>query len=113
MSSSARGSTPSNSSLTLRLFGQDRLLVLIADDLKTQTQAEVQKVCGFLGVDQGVPVADLDGAINTRDKVAVFPKLRRCLAGTKAGAPVVNVLRNSPVRSVARKLMGVANTPRR
>lgn len=89
------------------VFGRDRVLVLIADDLKTDSQAQFNKVCRYLGVDDTLPLAELE-AINTRDQTAVFPQLRRSIAATRWGGPLIRALRQSPIRSLARKLFARA-----
>ncbi|MFN3167565.1 MAG: sulfotransferase family protein [Phycisphaeraceae bacterium] len=91
----------------LERFGRERVLVLIADDLKNDAEGEFHKACRFLGVDDTVPLADLE-AINTRDQTAVFPGLRRSVSRTRWGAPVVSLLRRSPIRSLARMLFARA-----
>lgn len=88
----------------LSVFGKERVLVLVADDLKVDCEIEYLKVCRYLGVDERVPLDKLDQAVNTRDQKAVFPHLRRRIAGTRIGAPIIQVIRKSPLRCVARGL---------
>ena len=91
----------------LEVFGPERVLVLIADDLKTDSQGEFARACRFLGVDDTLPLAELE-AINTRDQTAVFPQLRRGIGRTRWGGPLIRLLRRSPVRSLARLLFARA-----
>lgn len=91
----------------LDCFGSDRVLVLIADDLKTDAEGELHRVCRYLGVDDTTPLADLE-AVNTRDQTAVFPQLRRRVSRTRWGGPLVACLRRSPIRAIARRLFARA-----
>jgi len=87
-------------------FGNDRVLILITDDLKEDAQSEFQTVCRFLNVDDNVLLKNLGREINTRDQKAVFPGLRRRIERTGVGGMALQALRQTPVHEMARKLFG-------
>ncbi|MGA6974628.1 MAG: sulfotransferase domain-containing protein [Candidatus Binatus sp.] len=60
-------------------FGDDRVLVLLNDDLRVNSQAHLDRVCDFIGIDRyPVPASAADGElINSINDLPRFPRVAR------------------------------------
>ena len=60
-------------------FGDDRVLVLLNDDLRTDQQAYLDRVCDFIGIERyPVPAAAAEGElINSINDLPRFPRVAR------------------------------------
>src|SRR5260370_19375164 len=60
-------------------FGEDRVLVLLNDDLRTDQQAYLDRVCDFIGIERySVPAAAAEGElINSINDLPRFPRVAR------------------------------------
>lgn len=56
-------------------FGQERVHALLLEDLKSNPQAELQKVCRFLGVDDTYHFKNVDVVRNSKDTLNLNPFL--------------------------------------
>lgn len=90
----------------LEHFPREQVLILIADDYKTDAQNQFAMLCRHIGIDDGFVPPSLTAKVNTKDQRLVFPRLRRQLRGNPLGRKLDDALRGSGLKAMVRGLFG-------
>lgn len=61
----------------VKLFGRDRIYLLLLEDLQTDPQTELQKICKFLDIDPDYQFQSLNLVMNSQKTLNLHPALRR------------------------------------
>lgn len=61
----------------VKLFGRDRIHLLLLEDLQTDPQTELQKICKFLELDPDYQFKSFDLVMNSQKTLNLHPALRR------------------------------------
>lgn len=79
----------------LKYFDRTQMLILIAEDYKTDAHAQFATLCRFLEIDEHVVPESLTARVNTRDQRLIFPGIRKKLRGHSAYRRLDDMLRAS------------------
>ncbi|MGF1492531.1 MAG: sulfotransferase [Microcoleaceae cyanobacterium] len=61
----------------VNIFGQDRIYLLLLEDLKRDPKPELYRICQFLEIDPEYPFQALDLVMNSQNTLNLHPALRR------------------------------------
>jgi len=89
----------------LEHFPREQVLILIADDYKTDAQNQFASLCRHIGIDDSFVPPSLTAKVNTKDQKLVFPRLRRKLRASPLGKRFDDTLRGIGLRGIARALL--------
>lgn len=90
----------------LKYFDRHQILILIAEDYKTDPRGQFAQLCRFLEIDDGVVPDSLTARVNTKDQRLIFPSLRKKMRCNLAYRRVDDLLRQSLNKSLLQRLMG-------
>lgn len=91
----------------LDYFPREQILILLAEDYKTDAEGQFKKLCQFLEIDDTFVPPSLTKKVNTKDQRLVFPRLRKKLrAKHPAYRAFDDMLRCSAIKHLAQKFFG-------
>lgn len=91
----------------LERYGEDRILIVLYEDMKSDAVAHLERVREFLGLDGAASAVPVEEKVKDRTTPVVSPGLRRILRPLK---PIVSPLRGHPYFRALRAR--IARTPR-